>query len=216
MSGCTNPQLGRLLHDFELELLSPEDRHRFELHLYDCAHCLHQAREFMSVSRILKYDPDAHAIVKDLAGESDDVKQGRSRKQFSPFTKLLIAAVIVVVLAIPAYRYWLQPDQTAVRQTLELLPARAGGSDVIYLEKGGDVEISFYVAEYFQGRVDLIISSIAGDTLINTPGFSDFNDNGLGSITLPISMFSDSHYLLNIKPDPETGVEGRIYMFRVK
>jgi hypothetical protein len=103
-----------------------------------------------------------------------------------------------------------------VVQTLELLPSRAGGNDIIYLEKGGDVEISFFVAEQFQGEADLIISSIAGDTVLHTPGFSDFNDQGLGSITLSVSKFSDGHYMLTIIPVPETGLEERIYMFRVK
>lgn len=216
MSDCTNQEMGRLLHDYELNMLSAEDKHQFELHLYECDHCLALVREFTSVSRIMKTDPDAKAIIEGVADESSDVSHGRTRKESSPFTKLLIAAVIVAVLGIPVYLFWLQPDKTAVVQTLELLPTRAGGSDVIYLEKGGGVEINFFVSESFMGEADLIISSIAGDTVINTPGFSDFNDRGLGSITLPVSVFLSGHYMLTIRPDSASGVEERVYMFSVK
>jgi hypothetical protein len=199
--------MGRLLHDYELDMLSTEE--------YECDHCLSLVREFMSVSRIIRHDQDARAIVQDIVGEQDDGTSRPTQTWASPYIKLLIAAVICAI-ALPVHRYWLQSDKTSVVQTLELLPSRAGGNDIIYLEKGGDVEISFFVAEQFQGEADLIISSIAGDTVLHTPGFSDFNDQGLGSITLSVSKFSDAHYMLTIIPVPETGLEERIYMFRVK
>jgi hypothetical protein len=208
--------MGRLLHDYELDMLSTEDKQQFELHLYECDHCLSLVREFMSVSRIIRHDQDARAIVQDIVGEQEDRTSRPTQTWASPYIKLLIAAVICVAIALPVHRYWLQSDKTSVVQTLELLPSRAGGNDIIYLEKGGDVEISFFVAEQFQGEADLIISSIAGDTVLHTPGFSDFNDQGLGSITLSVSKFSDAHYMLTIIPVPETGLEERIYMFRVK
>jgi hypothetical protein len=208
--------MGRLLHDYELDMLSTEDKQQFELHLYECDHCLSLVREFMSVSRIIRHDQDARAIVQDIVGEQEDRTSRPTQTWASPYIKLLIAAVICVAIALPVHRYWLQSDKTSVVQTLELLPSRAGGNDIIYLEKGGDVEISFFVAEQFQGEADLIISSIAGDTVLHTPGFSDFNDQGLGSITLSVSKFSDGHYMLTIIPVPETGLEERIYMFRVK
>jgi hypothetical protein len=209
MDGCTNQKLGRLLHDYELDLLSDEDRFQFELHLYECGHCLALVREFTDVSRILRDDPEAKAIIGNIASEE------HRRRPFW-ITKLLVAAVIVMVLAVPTYLLWLQPEVPSVTQTLELLPVRTGGSDIVYLEKGGDVEISFFVPDSFEREADMIISSVTGDTIINIPGFSRINDKGLGSITLPVSNFSAGNYILAISPAHETGVEERIYMFRVK
>jgi hypothetical protein len=216
MSECTNIDMGRLLHDYELDMLPVEDKRKFELHLYECDHCLSLVREFIDASRIIRHDRDAQTIVEDIAGEQDDAALPRTGRKSSPFTRYLIAAVIVLAIGVPAFWYSQQQDTPLVTQSLELLSSRAGGNDIIYLEKGGDVEISFYVAENFQGEADLIISSIDGDTVFYTPGFSDFNDKGLGSFTLPVSMFSGGHYMLSIKPDPETGHEERAYMFRVK
>lgn len=216
MNECTNIKTGQMLHDYELDMLSAEDKQQFELHLYDCDYCLSLVREFMSESRIIKYDPEARKIIEEMAGDFDAVKPEGIRKTPSNFYRFLIAAIIVLVIGIPAYWYWGQPQRLTTLQTLELLPSRAGGNDIIYLEKGGEVEIRFYVAEGFQGEADLVISSIAGDTVLQTRGFNDFNSNGLGSITLPVSKFTDGHYMLTVKPDPESGREERVYMFAVK
>jgi hypothetical protein len=216
MSDCTNIDMGRLLHDYELDMLPADDKRKFELHLYECDHCLSLARESMDVSRIIRHDREAKAIIHDIAGEQDDAAIPRTGRKSSPFTRYLIAAVIVLAIGVPAYWYSQQTDAPLIMQSLELLSSRAGGNDIIYLEKGGDVEISFYIAENFQGEADLTISSIDGDTVLYTPGFEDFNEKGLGSITMPVSMFSDGHYMLTIKPDSEAGLEERVYMFRVK
>jgi hypothetical protein len=216
MAGCTDENMGRLLHDYELNLLSPEDKHQFELHLYECDHCLTLVREFAELSQVIMHDTEAIAMIEEIADESSEVSSKRTRKEPFRFTNLLMAAAMVVVLAIPTYMFFLQPEDAGVMQTLELLPIRTGGNNIVYLEKGGDVQISFYVSESFTGNARLVISSIAGDTIVDTPDFSDFNDKGLGSITLPVADFSTGNYMLTATPSPETGVEERIYMFRVR
>jgi len=216
MTGCINKEMERLLHDYELNMLSAKDKQQFELHLYECDYCLSQVRGFLDVSRIIRHDRDAQAIIKDIMGQQDRSETGQIEKKPFRFTRYLIAAVIVMIIAVPVLWYSQKSNGPTSVQSLELLPSRAGGNDIIYLEKGGDVEIAFYVADNFQGQADLTISNIAGDTILHTPGFEEFNDKGLGSITLPVSDFSDGHYMLTIKPDPETGREERVYMFAVK
>lgn len=216
MRECTNIKVGQMLHDYELDILSTEDKQQFELHLYECENCLSHVREFMSPSRIIKFDPDARKIIEDMAGDSDEVKPERIRKAPSHFYKLLIAAIIVLVIGIPAYLYWGPPQWPRAAQTLELMPYRAGGNDIIHLEKGGDVEIKFFFAENFQGTANLIISNIDGEVILHLHSFKNFNDRGLGTITLPVSMFSDDHYMLTVYTDSETGPRERAYMFRAK
>jgi hypothetical protein len=216
MDRCTNQKLGRLLHDYELNMLLAEDRRAFELHLYECDYCLGLIHEFTDASLIILHDSEAKEIVADIANESTDLSSRRIRKKPLRLTNWLIAAAIVLALAIPSYLIWLQPQEATVVQTLELFPTRAGGSDVVYLEKGGDVEINFFAAESFRGRAYVTISNIAGDTVYSKVGFSHFNNSGLGLIRVPVSIFSPGNFKLTISPDPETGVEERTYMFRVK
>ncbi len=214
MNGCVNKALGQLLHDYELGLLSDEDNDRFEMHLYECDYCLAQVREFMDVSRILTEDPDARAVLEEIAREPGIKKD---KKKFSPFLKLLIAAVLIVVIAVPVYKYGIQEGPSGITQTLDLLPARTGGSDVIYLEKGSDAVINFYVADSIKGPVSLVISKVDGDTVLMLQDFTDFNGRGMGTVTVPVTDFSEGHYILHIRPISELDLKHeKLYMFRVK
>jgi len=214
MSGCIDKELGQLLHDYELGLLSDEDVHRFEMHLYDCDYCLAQVRDFMDVSRILTKDPDARALIESIAGGTETEKR---KVHFSPFLKILIATILLAVIAVPVYRYAVHEKPSGAAQILELMQTRAGGSDVIYLEKGGDVEIDFFVNPSFQGHADIVITDLAGDTAWYKHDFANIYGHGLGKITIPISSFSEGHYIFILRPVNDTiQAAGVQYMFRVK
>jgi hypothetical protein len=170
----------------------------------------------MDVSRIMIHDSDAKHLVESLTGE-EEKRDAAERKAWTPSTKLLIAAAIVLVLAVPVYRFWLQPEHAAVVQTLELLPTRTTGSDVVYLEKGGEVEITFFAGEELRTSADIVIAEFEGDTVLVRPEFSDFNEQGLGTLTLPVSEFSLGHFVLVVNPIVGDTVSQEIhYMFRVK
>jgi hypothetical protein len=209
MSDCVDKKLGQLLHDYELGLLSNEDNRRFEMHLYECDYCLEQVREFMDVSRIISKDPDAVALIENVAEKSD-------KKKTSPYLRLLIAAILVVIVAIPVYRYGIYEVPSDEIQTLELLPTRVGGSDVIYLEKGGNVELRFFLAKEYRGAAIVTIMNIKGDTVVVIPDFSEFDANGMGTIIIPISDFDEGHYSITIVPSTDSEIPDRIYMFRAK
>ena len=216
MSTCTNEHLGLLLHDYELGLLSDVDRERFELHLYECDYCHEQVKEFLYVSELVRIDPDFRIISGDIAEEKSDSAKNGATKNFYKIFKYLIAAAIIVILMTSVHHYWWKSNEPRVTQTLNLLPARAGGDDVIYLDEGGNVEINFFIADEYEGETDLMITSVAGDTVVSLKDFSSFITDGLGKITIPVSSFTEGHYILTIKPSPDSGIEARVYMFRVK
>ena len=217
MSRCHDEQLGLLLHDFELGMLADKDRTRFELHLYDCDYCMDEVRTFVGPARTLMTDSDLRSQIRRLGGE-----EGNSTKHESPgnsfrFGKFLLAAALIAGIAVPMY--WLTQDkeQTASIQHLEFLSARTGGSDVIYLDQGGDVVIEFSVGESNSGPVSLLITNVTGDTVLTRPGFEDFNDRGLGSISLPVTQFSAGHYMLTVTPASVDSTQAEIqYFFRVR
>ncbi len=214
MSDCIDKKLGRLLHDYELGLLSDEDSRRFEMHLYECDYCLEQVREFMDVSKFIAADRDSKAIIEEAASETGP---GENKKKSAPFIRLLIAAAIALVIIIPVYKFVLYDKPVSITQTLELLPTRTGGNDVIYLEKGGNVDIGFYVNPWFKGQADILISDVAGDTTFYKHDFDNINDEGFGRLILPISSFSQGHYIFILRPtNDSTPVREVQYMFRVK
>jgi hypothetical protein len=214
MSNCTDKKLGMLLHDYELGLLSEEDTDRFEMHLYECDYCLAQVREFMDISKFIAGDRDSKAIIEEAASQPEPAK---AKKSSAPIIKLLIAAAIALVIFIPVYKFVLYDKPVSITQTLELLPTRTGGNDIIYLDKGGNVQISFYMADNFRGPADLTITKVNGDTVISIKGFTDFSERGIGMIKVPVTKFSAGHYMLHIIPASDvSGQNEKLYMFRVK
>ena len=213
MSQCIDKDVGQLLHDYELGLLSADDNRRFEMHLYECDHCLNQVREFRDTSRILIGDPDFQKLTSDLAG--DDRAPDSSKRTF-PFVKYLMVAVIVLAIAVPLYRLAFFEDMPPVTQTLELNPARAGANNIVYLDDGGDVEIRFFIADNFAASINLTISTVEGDTLLAQSDFNEYAAPGVGKICLPLAKFSEGHYVLTVSPEPPGAVSHRTYMFRVE
>jgi len=211
VSKCVDRSIGQLLHDYELGFLSDEARQRFELHLYDCDHCLKECRSFADVSQLISDDSEARELISRLVAKDSPKKTAPS------ILKFLLAAALMCVLAIPTYWYGFRDEKVGTFQTLELLPSRAGGSNIIYFADGGDVRINFHTQSNTRDTVDLLISNINGDTVLFDPGFSDFNEWGLGTIELPVDMFAEGHYSLLLSfPTDSTDVHHVQYMFRVK
>jgi anti-sigma factor RsiW len=52
MSKCVDPKLEKMLHHYELGLLSDEDREAFELHLLDCEHCFGRVKKFQATAKL--------------------------------------------------------------------------------------------------------------------------------------------------------------------
>jgi tetratricopeptide (TPR) repeat protein len=153
MSDCIDKNIGRMLHDFELGLLSKEDRYRFEMHLYDCDYCLDQVREFMDVSRILSEDPDALELIEKVAAES--VK--KDKKLFTPFLKILAAAaVLLLILILSPWDIEIKPKKQAVAD--ENLLA------VMYFENLTDNKEDPYTGEIIS---NLLITDLSQSEYIN-------------------------------------------------
>jgi hypothetical protein len=217
MKNCTDKQLGRMLHDYELGQLSEEDARRFELHLYECAYCEAQLRDLMYVSRTLIHDQDATRLISSLASEDNQTSMQGGREHWSKATKLLIAAAAVMILAVSSYFYLTPSDTGTVVQTLRLLPQRSAGNDVLYLEKGGMAEISFFASEKLRRSAVIVIAEVGGDTVRVYTDFSDFSSQGIGRLTIPLSELSEGHFTLSIKPGESSAAAPEItYLFRVK
>ena len=74
---CTNENLGRLLHQYELGMLGEEDRRAFEIHLYECDTCFAEVQDLWEESRLLRQDAEARLIAaaasERAAGDQDAV-----------------------------------------------------------------------------------------------------------------------------------------------
>ena len=64
---CTDPRIGKMLHNYEMGILSEAEESEFELHLYSCEYCLNRLEKFDATARHLKFDPEIRAEIKQLA-----------------------------------------------------------------------------------------------------------------------------------------------------
>lgn len=210
MSSCIDQKYEKMIHAFEINMLKEDDRRDFEQHLLRCQSCFKQVEEFLPSIRLLRHDPDfmAEAVTEP---ESRIVP----KKKWSNITRLLAAAVLIVVLALPIYWFMISVDDV---QEIVLLPDRSSNNNTLLLREGGTARISFAVEDYNKEiAYDLIILDLSGDTIFYRQDFTDFNEKGLGSISLPVSEFNIGHYILTISTIfASDSMEYIQYTFRVK
>lgn len=113
MSQCKNKNIGQLIHLYELNLLSEEDRHRFEIHLYECEYCLNSVKEFEKVSGLINTDSDIRDTI-DSAVKDHDVKPSRTdRRSRHIMPAILFAAMVLVIFIFKPWQIEFHPSKEA-------------------------------------------------------------------------------------------------------
>jgi TolB-like protein len=124
MARCTNERFEKMLHLYELGLLSPDDLEAFELHLYECEYCFESVQQFREEALLIKHDPDVRKTVDsivdkqtEMAGKSADdqsreVPTGRLKRILTP--SIIIAAAALLVLILKPWHIEIQPTKEAI------------------------------------------------------------------------------------------------------
>ncbi|UCC44870.1 MAG: hypothetical protein JSU65_02790 [Candidatus Zixiibacteriota bacterium] len=217
MSGCTNAELGLLLHDYELDLAQPDEKQRFEMHLYECDYCLGQVRDFQEVTRIMMAGPDTEAIIEEIGTDTEESSdQASSPFKLTNVTKYLLAAVLALTIAIPSYFLFSPGEMPAPSQKIVLLPVRTLEQPTVDLSKGGVVEIAFASEEFTAVEtVDIRLLSRDLDTLFVQLDFKDFTPTGMGSVIVETDILSPGRHQLEVSERGATSPL-RVYYFMVK
>jgi tetratricopeptide (TPR) repeat protein len=114
MSQCTNKNIGQLIHLYELNLLSEEDRDRFEIHLYECEYCLNSVQEFEKVSELINTDSDIRDTI-DSAVKDHAVKPSQTdRRSRHIMPAILFAAVVLVLFIFKPWQIEFHPSREAI------------------------------------------------------------------------------------------------------
>lgn len=123
MSECTDTRFQKLLHLYELDLLEPDQKEQFEVHLYACDHCFEAVRQFREETLLLRHDPDlretvdriARAHEKEAAARRQPEPARASRKR--PWPALVpvaaAAAVVLLILILKPWHVEFRPTQEA-------------------------------------------------------------------------------------------------------
>ncbi|MBU0982266.1 MAG: tetratricopeptide repeat protein [candidate division Zixibacteria bacterium] len=120
--GCSDRDVEKLLHVYELNLLSESDRERVELHIMDCPSCFARVEKMAAAASLINSDPDIRAAMAARAKDGADDKSvdltarkrgsGRSWARF--ITPGLAAVLAILFFVLKPWDIQIRPTQEAI------------------------------------------------------------------------------------------------------
>lgn len=208
MSKCNDPDLGALLHAYELNVLSEEDSERFETHLMECEHCFNQLKSFERGAALLSSDDEVKKLIKEAVREEYPQSESLLKRLWrciwpeTPFVfKPALAYIVILLMILPAY-YGLKrsPERSIMRvQQISLIPHRSGAESVFKISAGGDGLIRFVFRGAIPGEnYHVLIQSENGRVIFQDDSFDEFDEYGAGLLSLSLTKLKPGSYKLVI------------------
>ncbi|MEE8576463.1 MAG: hypothetical protein V3T31_04345, partial [candidate division Zixibacteria bacterium] len=82
---CSQPEMEKLLHGYELRLLSESDRELFEIHLMECPCCFEKVRGFEATADLIGNDRDIRSLLSRLVDSGKATKPSQYKPVRRPF-----------------------------------------------------------------------------------------------------------------------------------
>lgn len=217
MSLCTDPEYGAMLHAWELGMLADEERQQFELHLLQCESCAEEAAQFAHSAKVLREDPELRpkADGLDNSGVEGSSERATTRRRI---TRVLLAAAVVLVVAIPVYRMFFSPHEIPiVVQKLNLIPVRGESNNSIKRIPNATLEIRFYVDGATESQTYRVsVRTQAGIAVYDNNKFNEFSESGVGLLILPMHRLDSGLYTLIVRSVADTSAVLQEYNFRIE
>jgi hypothetical protein len=228
MSECTDPDLGALLHAYELHALSDRDTELFEIHLLKCEYCFNEVKQFESSADVMREDDDVKEIV--TASVEEDRESAPWAKRLwqhlwpkAPFVfRPALAYLLIVIMAIPAYhglRYAARDDkQIRPLQAITLVSGRSTQEAVLKISSDRDGTISFHFSGAVPGKsYRVVIEAEEGKEVVRYDNFDVFDKYGMGELFFPLTKMRPGEYrLIIIDPSVEYPPNTREYWFKIE
>jgi len=169
MKNCTDSRIEKLLHHYELGLLSEEDRLAVELHLYECERCFARIEQFERAARLIRHDSTVHSSINRLAEEpdadrvtvaEDDDRAGGRKTWLSFLPPILAAAAVLLILLITDWQIEIRPTQEAVavenRLVVMYFQNLADEQDTLRL---GEIAANLLITDLSESQYIQVVSS---------------------------------------------------------
>jgi len=169
MKDCTDSRLEKLLHHYELGLLSEEDHLAVELHLYECEHCFARVEKFERAARLIRHDSAVRTSVNRLAGDLDagrvtvaeeDDRAGGHKTWWTFLPPILAAAAVLLILLVTDWQIEIRPTQEAVavenRLAVMYFQNLANEQDTLRL---GEITANLLITDLSESHYIQVVSS---------------------------------------------------------
>ncbi len=210
MPDCTDPEIGALLHAYELDVLPETESDRFEIHAMSCDHCFREIEGFQRQAALLRSDQE----IRRLAGEfipGTGVPErflDRLKRYLWPDVPLFFRPAVIYLfllcIAVPFYLLLQTVPHEHIRpvSTHHLTADRAPGEPLSPGEDE-DIIISFHLREILPGKTyHLALERRDGKIVYENASFTGFDEFGTGRLLLPPGTLEPGDYMLTIA-DPD-------------
>jgi hypothetical protein len=232
MSECTDIDIGKLLHGYEIGILSEGDSEKFERHLMECDHCFAEFEGLQDETELLSTSSKVERALAARLSENLPTESSRQSiwTYLWPKAPLLLRPAVLVatllVLLVPSYLGLLMlpgyiglrsPDIQPVIQTVECSPGRTFGGKVFHRNISDYGILVFRVEGARPGKeYHVRVQSDSGDVLYDAPRFKAFDDREKGTLRLSISDMDVGRYRLQIaEPEPDSTSTSVEFNFRI-
>ena len=226
MTICREPEIGALLHAYELDILPAVDIERFEIHLMHCDACRQAVADFERHALALRASSEA----RQLASQGAAVREDRSRRDSGIWARLwpkaplllrpgfLYTAIVILLLpaALGLSHLVTSDDRSRTVQLIRLLPNRALTDNTLHLNSNADGVVSFGVANARPGaRYDVSVLSDNGVELGRWRTESVSDSQAVLSVLIPRKDMIEGVYRLTVTESDGAG-KSPVAEFRLK
>jgi hypothetical protein len=227
MPECTNQDVGKLLHGYEIGILSDENRTKFEQHLLECEHCYEELARLEREAELLVSGSLVKRAVNEVLSESTEAGSV-VRRVWShlwpkkPFVfRPALAYLLVLLLIIPAYhgfRSKEEPRFQEVRQTIRLSTARMDLAPIFRKSMTDAALLTFHYEGAKPGDAYRVtIESEDGTIAYNNSEFNTLDRNEIGRLHLDLPGLKSGVYRLTVSdPAHDSALPSQEYYFRVE
>jgi len=222
---CTDPEVGRLLHAYEMGALAEDDAKSFEVHLLRCVHCFTEVQVFDRHTTLLRSDPEVRSEVGRHSGRVVERLSfsERLRKYLWPDVPLLfrpaVSILIVLLLIYPAYLGLTSgpSNHIAAVSSISLLPHRSASGPAVDIPQGRALVLSFACPGVVPGaEYEVTIIGRSQNVVYHTSSFRDFDSFEIGRLLVPTGVLGSGSYTLKVVGQGEDSEEiAQQYSFNI-
>ena len=223
MDKCTNPEIGKMLHAYELDTLNDRETDLFEAHLMVCDHCFENLARYAETSEILKADTRIQAVVKERLDRDEQPESAMTLrdKLFHPRIAMILRPafllIVIVLLLYPAYLgIFGTRNDVSYLYPIGLSSFRSASVDHHEITADQDIVLSFACPNFnTESRYAIVIGDDNGDVIYDNDHFTNFDKYGIGRVYLPHELLRSGLYAVVIT-DLEHDTAKTAYKFNIK
>lgn len=200
---CNNPEIGRYLHAFELEILPEDKRTLFEEHLLSCSFCFQEVEAMKQPLEILEQQID-RVKNKTIRKEHPVTSPFRNFMEWlnTGFLKPAYLLIIILLLIYPAYlgiNSNSGKNDIVTVQEFSLHSLRGIDDQTFHYDSHKDLVLNFICPEISdEKKYDVKLFTDDSLILVDIPEFDGFDKYNTGRVCLPQKSLADGRYYLEI------------------